>query len=326
MAVTITRTPWIDDDGSGTYGTVINNAEKTALYAQIDEALAKVPMLVGNNTFTGSQTIAGNVNVAGTASYIVSIAGEQFLSVRNTSPGTTSVTTIYLGNDALSYECALQSFASNWNPQAGYQLANGTTMSQAGVGGLTFVTTTSAPIFFWTGGVKRWWIAPSGELNGGPYGGGVGNQFTSFTNGGGGALFGNVGTGAASIFAFYNANGPVGGVQTSGTSTAFLTSSDARLKTDRGLARDTSVLERTEIHDYEWIADGAPGRGVFSQDAHTIKPDANVPGSNERDDEGRLVRPWSTDYSKYVPDLIVGWQQHRAELAALRAEVAALKG
>ena len=36
----ITRTPWIDDDGSGTTGTVINNAEKTLLYNQIDAALA----------------------------------------------------------------------------------------------------------------------------------------------------------------------------------------------------------------------------------------------------------------------------------------------
>jgi hypothetical protein len=36
----IARTPWIDDDGSGTTGTVINNAEKTLLYNQIDAALA----------------------------------------------------------------------------------------------------------------------------------------------------------------------------------------------------------------------------------------------------------------------------------------------
>lgn len=35
----ITRTAWIDDDGSGTTGTVINNAEKTLLYDQIDAAL-----------------------------------------------------------------------------------------------------------------------------------------------------------------------------------------------------------------------------------------------------------------------------------------------
>ena len=33
-----------------------------------------------------------------------------------------------------------------------------------------------------------------------------------------------------------------------------------------------------------------------------------------------------TDYSKFVPDLIVGWQQHDAELAGLRAFLATVKG
>jgi hypothetical protein len=40
MATTIPRTPWIDDDGSGTTGTVLNNAIKTELYDQIDAAFA----------------------------------------------------------------------------------------------------------------------------------------------------------------------------------------------------------------------------------------------------------------------------------------------
>lgn len=34
----ITRTAWVDDDGTGTTGTVINNAVKTELYNQIDAA------------------------------------------------------------------------------------------------------------------------------------------------------------------------------------------------------------------------------------------------------------------------------------------------
>ena len=40
-AVTIPRTAWIDDDGTGTTGTVLNNAVKTELYNQIDTALAR---------------------------------------------------------------------------------------------------------------------------------------------------------------------------------------------------------------------------------------------------------------------------------------------
>jgi hypothetical protein len=35
----ITRTPMIDDDGSGTTGTIINNAWKTEFYNQIDAAI-----------------------------------------------------------------------------------------------------------------------------------------------------------------------------------------------------------------------------------------------------------------------------------------------
>ena len=43
----ITRTPMIDDDGSGTTGTVINAAWKTELYNQIDAALlAAAPAIV----------------------------------------------------------------------------------------------------------------------------------------------------------------------------------------------------------------------------------------------------------------------------------------
>jgi len=42
MPVTIPRTPWIDDDGTGTTGTILNNAVKTQLYDQIDTALAQV--------------------------------------------------------------------------------------------------------------------------------------------------------------------------------------------------------------------------------------------------------------------------------------------
>jgi hypothetical protein len=48
----ITRTPWIDDDGTGTTGTIINNAEKTLLYNQIDAM--SMPYHVLTNTEIGT--------------------------------------------------------------------------------------------------------------------------------------------------------------------------------------------------------------------------------------------------------------------------------
>jgi hypothetical protein len=37
--MSINRTPMVDDDGSGTTGTIINNAWKSELYDQIDGAI-----------------------------------------------------------------------------------------------------------------------------------------------------------------------------------------------------------------------------------------------------------------------------------------------
>jgi hypothetical protein len=54
----ITRTAWIDDDGTGTTGTVINNAEKTLLYNQIDAALAGLLPAAGG-------VISGNLQIQG---------------------------------------------------------------------------------------------------------------------------------------------------------------------------------------------------------------------------------------------------------------------
>jgi hypothetical protein len=48
-------------------------------------------------------------------------------------------------------------------------------------------------------------------------------------------------------------------------------------------------------------------------------------GTDATTEDGSLAQPWMTDYSKFVADLIVGWQQHDAAITALRAEVAALR-
>jgi hypothetical protein len=115
-------------------------------------------------------------------------------------------------------------------------------------------------------------------------------------------------------------------VQTGATTVAYNTASDGRLKTDHGRAADLSGLRAVTVHDFTWTADGVADRGIFAQEAHALYPRAIVPGTDERTDSGALAHPWMTDYSKFVPDLIVGWQQHDAALAALRAALATLKG
>jgi hypothetical protein len=228
MAVTITRTAWIDDDGTGTTGTVLNNAVKTSIYNEIDGALAKVAQLAGGNTFTGDQVCTGfvNVNIASSLNARVSVVEDG--AVRN-----------------------------------GISLQN--------------------------------------------------------NNGANTNMF---------YIVFYNAASALAGyiAQLSATTIAYATSSDQRLKDDQGRATDLAALRALVVHDFTWKADGIRDRGIFAQEAHALYPRAVVPGTDDCTDRGDLVRPWGTDYSKFVSDLIVGWQQHDADLAALRAQLATLKG
>jgi hypothetical protein len=230
MAVTITRTAWIDDDGTGTSGTVINNAEKTTIYNQIDAALAKLAQLTGGNTFTNQQTINGILCV-----------------------------------------------------NAATSIANGSQLFVAADNNVQIA--------------------------------GIGVQ--------------NLGATASLYFLLFynNTNGLAGYIQQTGqTTVSYTTSSDQRLKADAGRATDLSALRAIVVHDFRWTADGRADRGIFAQEAHALFPRAIVPGTDARTDSGTLAQPWMTDYSKFVPDLIVGWQQHDADLAELRAMFAAVKG
>lgn len=79
MAVTITRTAFTDDDGTGTTGTVINNAVKTELYGQIDAALAALPVngasLTAHGVVVGNGTGAVAVTGAGAAGQVLTSNG-----------------------------------------------------------------------------------------------------------------------------------------------------------------------------------------------------------------------------------------------------------
>jgi hypothetical protein len=252
MAVTITRSVWIDDDGTGTTGTVINQALHTTLYNEIDAALAKVAQLAGGNTFTGTQTIT-DINSTGALRLL-----------------TTSVERLRI-------------------------LSTGELLYNA----------TSNPI-----GPMLWFLAttPANTVA-------LGIQNTQASN----ALY---------YMGFYNSAGGTAGyiLQTGATAVQYSTVSDARLKDDAGRATDLSALRAVVIHDFTWTADGLRDRGVFAQEAHGLYPRAITEGSDDLTESGDLKQPWGTDYSKFVPDLIVGFQQHDAELAELRALLATVKG
>jgi len=84
-----------------------------------------------------------------------------------------------------------------------------------------------------------------------------------------------------------------------------------------------SVIDNTIIHDFSWKFDNRVDRGVFAQEAYLVKPIAVVVGEDTLTESGSLAVPWSVDYSKYIPDLIVYCQQLKKQITTMQAQLKA---
>ena len=116
-----------------------------------------------------------------------------------------------------------------------------------------------------------------------------------------------------------------GSISTYVNLTTYAVSSDARLKEDLGVSVDGSVIDRLTIRDFRWKASGQIDKGVFAQEAQIVKPTSVIEGSDELTEHGTLATPWSVDYSKFIPDIIVHAQQLKKRVEELEARLAALE-
>ena len=116
---------------------------------------------------------------------------------------------------------------------------------------------------------------------------------------------------------FGNPNGYIGSIVTNGSTTAYNTSSDGRLKDVTGSARGLEVINELNPVSYNWKADGKADEGLIAQEVLDIVPNA-VTGSEED--------MYSMDYSKLVVHLVAGMKEQQAQIDALQSEINNLKG
>ena len=114
-----------------------------------------------------------------------------------------------------------------------------------------------------------------------------------------------------------NGGSDVGNISIDSSSTAYNTSSDARLKDVTGKARGLEVINKLNPVAYNWKADGKADEGLIAQEVQEIVPNAVC-----QNDE----KYYQMDYSKLVTPLIKAIQEQQEQIDALKSEINLLKG
>ena len=126
---------------------------------------------------------------------------------------------------------------------------------------------------------------------------------------------------------FANPNGIVGSISTSGSATAFNTSSDYRLKQDVGpISQAIARLMHLRPVRFRWKADPAGPQvdGFIAHEAQEIVPEA-VTGFKDQTDESGNPAYQGIDQAKLVPLLAAALQEAVSRIDALETRIASLE-
>jgi hypothetical protein len=284
---------------------------------------------IGPNTTTVNMTGLLTVSGFGTSSFSAGGNGAQRIAVSNTTSGTGAFAEVYAEN-ANTDRMVLRANSALFTTST-INVAAGGTLSYDGSGGISIAAAhASGVIRFYSGGTtERARLHTNGRMTLGTATVIASASLTiNFPGTNNGLVIENESDGSSAAYAIFTSAQTIGGTITRVGATAavaYNTTSDQRLKTDHGLASNIARLRDLPIHDFDWKSDGTTDRGVFAQEAYSLYPLAVTKGTDELNDKGQLAKPWSVSYASFVPDLIVGWQQHDATISQLAARIAALE-
>ncbi|WBF78107.1 tail structural protein [Methylophilales phage MEP401] len=148
---------------------------------------------------------------------------------------------------------------------------------------------------------------------------------------------------------FYNPNGIVGSIQTTGTTTSYVTSSDYRLKEKVSpMSGSIDRLKQLKPSTWSWKIDGSHGEGFLAHEAQTVVPESAT-GTKDAmrteeyevtpevlDDDGNVVTEavmgtrevpdyQGIDQSKLVPLLTAALQEAVTKIEDLETRIQALE-
>ena len=118
----------------------------------------------------------------------------------------------------------------------------------------------------------------------------------------------------------------VGNITTTLSSTAYVTSSDYRLKENvQPMTGALAKVAALKPCTYTWKIDGSNGQGFIAHELAEVVPDA-VSGEKDAVNEDNSIKPQGIDTSFLVATLTAAIQELNAKVETLQAEVTALKG
>ena len=226
-----------------------------------------------------------------------------------TSDGTNIAGTIlelHFPNNNSTDRCTTINFTNN---VGGYAVIEGGTTGANNSGYIAFKTDNAG-----TQG-ERMRIDPAGNVlfgtTGVPNGTSIyGSGFLSTTNERMALVQATDTTSLATMQTYYNPNGAVGSIKTTGSATQFNTSSDYRLKKDLKDFDGLDKVSKIPVYDFKWKVDDSSSYGVMAHELQDVLPDAV---SGEKDGEEMQ----GVDYSKVVPLLIKSIQELEAKVKIL---------
>lgn len=144
-----------------------------------------------------------------------------------------------------------------------------------------------------------------------------GSAISAYQNSAGYAFLARLDSVSAEMMNFnYLGTTTVGSITTDGTSTAYNTSSDARLKDDIEDAPDAGhIIDALRVRSWKWKAGGkVEAFGFVAQEEVLAAPFAVRVGD---DDPDTIAKQWGRDDSRLVPLLVKEVQSLRARVATL---------
>lgn len=142
----------------------------------------------------------------------------------------------------------------------------------------------------------------------------------------GGIGIGNsVGSSDTNCITFFNSNGQVGRINTSGGATGYVTSSDYRLKENvQPMTGALAKVAALKPCTYTWKSDGSAGEGFIAHELADVCPQA-VSGEKDATNEDGSIKPQGIDTSFLVATLTAAIQEQQQMIETLQAKVAALE-